>query len=194
MNKRTLWLAAILIPLGLTLATLALYAPQDVAAPINAVSEAQDLSHRYSPFVVKVSGESSPFETITFKDVGIADVSNNRSIELYELVAESLRYELDSDPERNLSSQVFYDEAAADPANHHACAGKHIYVDIWRTPGSERWGYSLWSGCGEEDNFAWREVSVSPELAESDSVDQLTAQIGRDLREAISTGCFTKAC
>jgi len=148
---------------------------------------------RYSPFVVQVEG-SAHFDTISFKDAGIADVSNDRSIALYELVAESVSLELGQSEELRLHSAVAYDEAMADPANHTACAGRHIYVDIWHATDRDTWGYSLWSGCGEEDNFAWREVNMSSMDDESAEVDALAVQIRRDLGEAIRTGCFTRAC
>lgn len=191
MQART-WLIAFAIVAALVGGLLAVTLPDTAPSPSPA-SAPTAFESRYSPFVVEVQG-SRHFDTISFKDVGIADVSNDRSIALYELVAESLSHELRQSTELRLSSSVAYDEAIADPANHTACAGRHIYVDIWRSPERNTWGYSLWSGCSEEDNFAWREVQMSSASSEDDEVLTLAARIRRDLQQAVQTGCFTKAC
>ncbi|RLB51443.1 MAG: hypothetical protein DRJ42_16805 [Deltaproteobacteria bacterium] len=146
---------------------------------------------RYSPFVVEVTGTDLPFEHITFKDVGISVAPDDQEF-IYETIAQSLSAALGADQGMSLEARVLYSEDAADPAHHRACAARHVYVDVWHSAESLKWGYSLWSGCGEDDQFAWREfAATSPDPA---SVDPLTRDIAAHLGRALATGCFTRNC
>jgi hypothetical protein len=168
------------------LACLALVAcaPGAPSAPVvpQAAGDAPSDGPLYSPFVVEV--EASPFDVISFKDVGMSLPAPDRSL-AYESLAEGLALEL-----RERQSRVRYEEDIRDPANHVACAGRHIYVDLWSN--AERLGYSLWSGCGEDDRFDWRELERQPTI-EAD-VDELSRAIATSLDTAIETGCFTRRC
>lgn len=142
----------------------------------------------YSPFVLRMSAEL-PFGRISFKDVGMSLEPEGRAL-VYEEVAQSLSHALAADPELPMSSEVLYSEAVADPASHLACGVDHIYVDVWAPQGTERWGYSLWSGCSEDDRFALREV----DRVGAEDVDALTRDIAAELRRAVTRRCFVKRC
>ncbi len=155
--------------------------------------------YHYSPFVLKVSSPNSAFKKISFKDVGLRHLDKDQATRhgFYETMAESLAYELQMNEELDMSaSRVIYDEAIVDPANHLACGSNHLYVDVWRSAEPTRWGYSLWSGCGEEDNFEWREVEFEP-ATDGDvikDVSTLSKSIMESLEQADARGCYQKAC
>ncbi|MEL6179101.1 MAG: hypothetical protein AAFS10_09110 [Myxococcota bacterium] len=145
--------------------------------------------NRYSPFTLKVS--SGPFEVVSFKDVGLMSHEPVESDPLLETIAESLSHKLTA---QGQGSQVNYSAAIMDPTNHCACESSHLYVDLWRTQASG-WGYSLWSGCGEEDQFAWREVVGVPARVDLiEQVEPLTQSILDDLSRATRRGCFRRSC
>jgi hypothetical protein len=147
---------------------------------------------RYSPFVLKVNAKDSVFKTVSFKDVGVNGVPDEERAVLYETIAESLAYGLSEDRQLSMTSSVVYDKEILDPNNHLACGSDHLYVDVWRS--KQRWGYSLWSGCGEEDNFAWKEIEYTPDADVTSEIDPLTRDILSTLRTADSKGCYQKAC
>lgn len=142
----------------------------------------------YSPFVLQMSTEL-PFQRISMKDVGMSIAPRQRN-EVYEHVAMSLSTALAADAELPMSSEVLYSAEDADPASHLACGYQRVYVDLWQPQGQERWGFSLWSGCSEEDEFAHREVQRQG----PDDVDALTRSIAHALRKAVQTRCFTQSC
>ena len=147
---------------------------------------------QYSPFVVDVSGGDLVFDQISFKDVGMSVPPEDQTF-VYETVAEALSARLTEDASMNLHGRVRYSEDAADPAHHHACAANHVYVDLWHDASIPKWGYSLWSGCGEDDQFAWRELATTgPDPV--NTVEPLTRDIVADLAHAVSAGCFTRHC
>ena len=171
-------------PTRLETAEVAEPTPQQVAA-----------APQYSPFLVAMSVDERelPFEQISFKDVGMSLPAEDRSY-VYETLANSLAHALASHDEP-LTSEVQHTPSLMDPDTHLACTAGHIYVDVWQ---SERasgptWGYSLWSGCGEDDQFAHREVPVGAGDALA-SVAPLARDIASSLRRAVETSCFTKRC
>ena len=152
--------------------------------------------HRYSPFVLSVQSGRSLFKKISFKDVGLGGVREELREEVYERMASSLATELAVETSLSMPASVIYDEAITDPANHLACGSEHLYVDVWQSEEPKRWGYSLWSGCGEEDNFAWQEVSFTPH-PEGDfdaDIEPLAKSIVASIREASQRGCYQKTC
>jgi len=184
------WLFPCLLPLVVLLGCDA-EAPGRVEAP-----KAEPAQYSYSPFVVELSGDGLPFHQISFKDVGMSLPQDTRAF-TYETIAESLSAELGSSSQP-METEVRYSEAAADPDNHRHCQGQHIYVDLWhnavsRAESSSKWGYSLWSGCGADDQFAWRELQVSGPDPVS-TVSPLTEGIADSLRDAMRTGCFQREC
>ncbi len=150
--------------------------------------------YHYSPFVVQVPQSEMVFGVITFKDVGLQRESKDPNDPVLETIAESVSYSLQSVPQLEVrQSRVEYHEEMSDPANHRSCETNHLYVDVW--DGGEKWGYSLWSGCGEEDNFAWQEVSIPPNTSSlPDRVEPLAESIAQTLAEAHDRGCYTKQC
>jgi hypothetical protein len=165
-----------------------------VGVPAGVVAEAP--KYRYSPFVLKV-GQGSVFKKISFKDVGYKlKEEEDEARQVYELIAESLAQELASEARLGLAAEVAYDEAILDPNNHVACGSEHLYVDMWHSQTPERWGYSLWSGCGEDDNFAWREIKVEGGEAGDplELVKPLTRGIVESLATASTKGCYQKSC
>ena len=146
----------------------------------------------YSPWVVRVDDERARFSEISFKDVGLLSVPAPDREGVYEAIAESLAVELGHDAALSLPGEVHYSQAMSDPSNHLSCAARHVYVDLWDATAPSRWGYSLWSGCGDEDQFAWREID-RPRDSE-DAIASLTRSIASSLRDAVRTGCYTRHC
>ncbi len=179
--------------LGLGLCALFLWGCERNNAP--APSEQKEAaSHHYSPFMLKTKDAELPFRTISFKDVGVSGVSEPNEV-LYETLAESLALELSSPDFAPLASKVVYTEELLNPDNHVSCSGKHIYVDVWSTQEPAQWGYSLWSGCSEDERFVWEQLPrpVSKEdLVES--LQPLTRSIATRLQEATHKSCFLKSC
>lgn len=135
------------------------------------------------------------FDTITFKDVGIQRASTEPNDPVLETIAESISYGIQTAPELGVQqSSVAYVEAYSDPANHRSCETEHLYVDVWNS--EQNWGYSLWSGCGEADKFAWEQVSIDPTTSDNltDRVAPLADSITRKLVSAHQHKCFEKHC
>lgn len=150
-------------------------------------------THTYSPFVVEVASASElPFDRMSFKDVGMSLGEEAQAFayeSLAESVSEALRMSVAAEA---LMSSVQYSEAITDPANHRACGSRHIYVDVWGN--AKKWGYSLWSGCGEQDQFAWQELPRPEDDDMLSAVQPLATEIARSIGKAVETGCFQKAC
>ncbi len=153
--------------------------------------EVEPHAHFYSPFALRMRTPGLPFSVISFKDVGMSIPEPDRAF-VYEGIAEGLAHALTHAGEGPMSSEVQHRLAVADPNNHLHCEGAHIYVDLWRE--TEGWGYSLWSGCGEDDEFAHRAVTASVEHVRLASLEPLTRDIADRLRDAVRTGCFTRNC
>jgi len=173
-------------------------APLQNPEPLAAVEEAQRGAEgadgpSYSPFVLHMSRPTGlPFGALSFKDVGMSLPDEERVV-AYETLAESLSLELQRRMD-DLSVEVHHTVEILDPAAHLACEGRHIYVDLWKA--GEGWGYSLWSGCGEEDEFAHEEVEPTRVAiaGTAESFEPLTREIVASLVDATRTGCFTKYC
>lgn len=148
----------------------------------------------YSPFVLDIK-DKNVFRRISFKDVG-AKLDQKHATMLYESLAEALRAELSNDPTLSMRAEVSFDKAITDPKNHLACGSDHLYIDFWRSQNPQRWGYSLWSGCGEDDNFAWKEFvyTVDKPGAPVEEIAPLAKNIVSSIKEANAKGCYQKAC
>ncbi|QDG54299.1 hypothetical protein FIV42_27200 [Persicimonas caeni] len=150
-------------------------------------------SYYYSPFVVKLAG--GKFDTVSFKDVGLDRESTDANDPLLETISHSFARKVAAHKVLGYQAEVMYDEEILDPSNHLYCGLNHLYVDIWQSSSPKRWGYSLWSGCGELDNFAWKEVPDT--VADEDLtlyVEPLTSHIVDSLAEAARSNCFQKSC
>mgnify|MGYP006296653371 CR=1 FL=1 len=148
----------------------------------------------YSPFVVQLDSEK--FDTVSFKDVGLGRESPEPNDALLETISQAFVYEVGNHTDLNYQGEVVYDERILDPANHLYCGERHLYIDVWRSESPKRWGYSLWSGCGESDNFAWQEVEVDEAKVGTltEEVSPLAESIADRLAEAESSNCFVKQC
>lgn len=158
-------------------------------------SDGAAAQYHYSPFVVHVPQSQMVFDRITFKDVGLTRDSTGADHLLLETIAESISYELQITPELGvLQSRVDYMAEYTDPTNHQACENHHLYVDLWNR--ASDWGYSLWSGCGESDNFAWEEVPASATEEEdlAERVAPMSSAIAAKLVNAHEQQCFVKKC
>jgi hypothetical protein len=150
-------------------------------------------AYYYSPFVVKLDG--GKFNTVSFKDVGLDRETTDANDPLFEMIAASFAYEISQSEALGYDAQVTYDEKILDPENHLYCGIDHLYIDVWRSTSPDRWGFSLWSGCGEIDNFAWKEVpDTSPSADPTVRVEALTSGIIEALAAAAESNCFQKTC
>ncbi|MCB9659871.1 MAG: hypothetical protein H6726_19635 [Sandaracinaceae bacterium] len=179
-------------------------APQAVETP----PASAPVEPNYSPFVVDLQGTSPaalPFHLISFKDVGMS-LPDDASRQLaYESLAEALSLELlelSSELGADMISSVRHDHRVTDPSAHLACEGGHLYVDVWRSGQDGPYGYSLWSGCGEDDRFAYNEqvplvpqaLPGSPSQPVAPSMDPLAQEIAESLEGALRRRCFQRAC
>lgn len=139
----------------------------------------------YSPFVVDVPG-AGHYDVISFKDVGMSLPDDERHA-TYEALAESVRHALGE------HAGTRHDEGAADPSQHLSCEGRHVYVDLWHQASSDTWGYSLWSGCGEDDRFALETVE-RPRADRLAELAPLARSIAASLQRAHETSCFQRRC
>lgn len=142
----------------------------------------------HSPYVVNVSG-SEYFEVISFKDVGRERFSSA----LYASFAESLALGLSTHPDLNFTVSVEYLPELLNSSAHLACEGRHVYVDLWHAEKPTRWGYSLWSGCSQESNFAWEEVAHTGNVPPGD-IRAVTSAMADTLAQAERTSCVTRRC
>ncbi len=110
-----------------------------------------------SPYLAETVdvGVSHWFQRVTFKDVGLAAGAGERETWI-RAVTHALARALDT----RLMARAHAVAEVAAPEWHHACQGRHVYVDVWRGTEPARVGFSLWRGCGAEDEFAWQEVPV----------------------------------
>ncbi|MBA2662624.1 MAG: hypothetical protein H0U74_10045 [Bradymonadaceae bacterium] len=187
-------LARTSIPAPATRGELAM-SPAAVESIASVVSVERE--HYYSPFLI-TSDSDTVFKTISFTDVGISQpMPGPVDTTLLETIAESLAKHLAASEQLHFTPQVHYDPALVDPQNHLFCEEHHLYVAVWRGFAPDRWGYSLWSGCNEEHQFAWKEV-VMPPKAEGDdlisSVTPLTESIVESLSEATRKSCYLAKC
>jgi hypothetical protein len=155
-----------------------------------------DRPHYYSPFMLKAD-DAKVFKTITFTDVGLKQPEPGPvDPVLLETIAESLAQKIAEHESLDFTPAVSYDRGLLDPANHLFCEQHHLYIALWRGYDPDRWGYSLWSGCEEEHQFAWKEIP-DPSPTGSDlvtAVEPLTQSIAETLAEATSRSCFVARC
>ncbi len=162
---------------SLLLLSLALVACKSKSEPTS--------THDYSPFAVQIAGHAA-FDVVTFKHVG------NQSLPgasfHFEAVAEALAMSFERP---NLSAEVVFDPKLTKAESHRACGAEQLYVDFWPV-GEGGWGYSLWSGCGESDRFAWEEFSSGGDATAQ--MLELASRIKTSLERADESGCYVKAC
>jgi hypothetical protein len=145
------------------------------------------------PFRLDLVGDVA-FHALTLKDVGLRRGERGADDPLLEAIAVTLASAISSDEALRVRASVAHDPSLTHPHNHLACQGRHLYVDLWRSGGA-RWGYSLWSGCGEADQFAWREIDAPFDAADlTRMTEPLARGIVTSLREAKARGCYRRTC
>jgi len=145
---------------------------------------------RYSPFAIRLDGHQT-FDVVTFKDV--SQRANDPALQVDELMAEAFSLALrESHP--GVLTEVVYEAGLLDPGNHVFCDRRHLYVDFWRTSASGKWGYSLWSGCGEDDRFAWSEVDGPAAYGLAEQIEVVVEAISRRLAVADRSACHRRQC
>ncbi len=153
----------------------------------------QDDKYFHSPFVVALGG--GEFDTVTFKDVGLPRDGDGPDEMLLEVISESFAQQIMARSDFDYDASVAYDAEVLEPSNHLHCELDHLYIDVWQSSSPERWGYSLWSGCSERQNFAWREIPAPADDSDlTNWVEPLTESITDTLAEASERGCFQKSC
>ena len=142
----------------------------------------------YSPFVVEV--KEGPFTRISFKQVGSFRGADDRT-QVFETLAESLAWALSL---KGAASHAAFTPEVADPTHHRACGGRQIYVDFWENEDAV-FGFSLWSGCGEDSRFAYEpELSLPAGGDLIGRLEPLTSRIADRLIEARENDCFDARC
>lgn len=165
-----------------------------LAAP--ATAEEPTVSKVYSPFAVELGGPGA-FSVITFEDVGMHLTGDAAASELlYETISQSVAAAIETSSALDYSATPVYEPRLLDPSQHVYCDDHHLYVALWRGFSPHRWGFSLWSGCGPDDQFAWHEV-VAPWADDVDLpslVEPLTQAVVDALGDAERTQCFQLRC
>jgi hypothetical protein len=181
-RKALLALLPVLVGVGCKDPPAAPAAPATASAP----------RFHYFPFRIELDGDHA-FRRVTFKDVGMGRKDPSPGDPLLEAIAESLSAEL-TQARAYGEASVAHDPALADPRSHLACEAHNLYVDVW-CAGPKRWGYSLWSGCGPDDRFEWREVEIPGHPRDlTELVAPLARSIAESLRKAASRGCYRRSC
>lgn len=176
---------------------LVLFAGCDEPQQAGAESAEDGATEEYhSPFYIAGEGDLY-FERITFTDVGLNAPDPGPAEPLVmEAIAESLVQQLERREALDFTGRVDYDKNLEDPAAHMHCDRQHLYVALWRGWEPDRWGYSLWSGCHEQQKFAWEEV-LDPHPDHPDVVtwvEPLVDSIVDSIEEADEEECFSAKC
>ncbi len=166
--------------------------PAPLGGPTMSAAGAPDgPTHRYSPFAIRLDGHGA-FDVVTFKDV--SRPLPDPALQTDELMAEAFAIALRATHPRVLT-EVVHEPELLDPGNHVFCDRRHLYVDFWRSgPDPARWGYSLWSGCGEDDRFAWQEVDGPAAYDLAEQIERVVDDIARRLGVADARACHQRRC
>lgn len=160
----------------------------DVEAPAAAPA------HRYSPFAIRLDGHRY-FDVVTFKDV--SQTLPDPALMTDELMAEGFALALRR-THPAVMTDVVHEPALLDPGSHVFCDRRHLYVDFWQSPAAAadgpRWGYSLWSGCGEDDRFAWQEINGPAAYGLAEQVERVVDHIASRLGVADARACHQRRC
>lgn len=163
-------------------ATAVVSTPGTITAP--------ETRHRYSPFAIRLDGHHA-FDVVTFKDVG--HPLSDPHLHVDELMAEAFAIAL-RQSHSGLLTEVVHEPALLDPRSHVFCDRRHLYVDFWQAATGSRWGYSLWSGCGEDDRFAWQEIDAPAAAELATQVERVVDDISRRLQIADGKRCHRREC
>lgn len=166
-------------------ATPTMGAPGSAAAPAAP-------THRYSPFAIRLDGHRH-FDVVTFKDV--SQRLPDPALQTDELMAEAFSIALRR-THPAVMTEVVFEPDLLDPSNHVFCDRRHLYVDFWKSPpaAGQRWGYSLWSGCGEDDRFAWQEIAGPAAYDLAEQIERVVDHIAERLSVADGKACHQRRC
>lgn len=134
----------------------------------------------YSPFAVQTDSLS-----ISFKDVGLRLEPQHRAAVL-EAIAGGTAATLGATPSHRPDW--------TQPAWHRQCRRQHVYVDVWRSPGPDRLGFSLWRGCSAADKVAHVERVTATRAFEDDQGLQRATAFGATIGEAIAACTAARSC
>lgn len=148
------------------------------------------MSSRYSPFAIRLSGHTW-FDVVTFKDV--SQKRSDPELQIDEQIAEAVSLALRG-THPSVMTEVIHEPRLTKAESHVFCDQRHLYVDYWQTGVPGRWGYSLWSGCGEDDRFAWQEVAGQAASDLGQQIDLVTQQISETLAAADAKACHQREC
>ncbi len=167
-------------------------APGASAHEAGAAAAADAPTHRYSPFAIRLDGHRY-FDVVTFKDV--SRPLPDPELQTDELMAEGFALALRR-THPAVMTDVVHEPGLLDPGNHVFCDRRHLYVDFWRSPpgAQSRWGYSLWSGCGDDDRFAWQEIDGPAAYGLAEQVDRVVGHIADRLSLADGEACHQRRC
>ena len=186
-----LWIALVVAIVLSTSCAPAAAPPEHAPTAAAQVAATDPTATPYSPWTVEVEGVPA-FDHISFKDVGLRP----GDAWVHEVLASGLAEELMTLAPEPIAATVTFDPVYADPAHHVACGDAHVYVDVWHSESPDRLGYSLWSGCEEDAQFAWRELPMTTvDLDDAaTTLAPLTQHIASALGDALETGCFRRTC
>jgi hypothetical protein len=134
----------------------------------------------YSPFAVQTEALS-----ISFKDVGLRVAPDQRAAVL-EAIAGGVASQLGATP----SHRPDWTRKAW----HRQCRREHVYVDLWRSPGPDRLGFSLWRGCSADDKVAHVEQPTAPRAFEDAQGLQRATRFGATIGAAIQACTAARSC
>lgn len=136
----------------------------------------------YSPFGVHAHTRRA--QTISFKDVGLRLPEAQRTVVL-EAIAEAVATRLEGHAEHHPDW--------ATEGWHGQCRSEHLYVDLWRSPGPDRLGFSLWQGCSADDQLMSHELPTVPAAFEGPDWIEHASKLGEAVGEAVGR-CGAGAC
>ena len=173
---------ALTVAFGATAAALHRRPPTPAAAPAPPAPSA------YLSVGVQVEAEHW-FQRVSFKDVGLSTPDRATRDDLVEAIAEGVAMSLSP----ALSAHSMHADELANPAWHRTCQASHVYVDVWQSVEPDRIGFSLWRGCGDEDQFGWQEMSVDRATLRGAGWAAAAMRVGQAIGAALTT-CGAATC
>lgn len=137
-------------------------------------------AHVYSPFAVLTPGIS-----VSFKDVGLKVEPAERAA-ILEAIAAGVA--------ASLAAEEVHRPEWALPGWHRQCRGAHVYVDLWRSAGPDRLGFSLWQGCSADDRLAHVELPTVTSAFEVGDALARAGNFGEAIGDAIRSCTARPGC
>lgn len=161
----------------------------------SAVDDSESTPPYYSAFGVKVR-HNEHFDLISFKDVGLDRSDPKPNGPFLEALAQALAYRFDTHDSLAADARLVYNESLADPEEHTYCEKDRLYVDLWHSSAPSRFGFSLWSGCSNNQRFEKTEMpGPSIDKAPPENVvEPIAKEIVDSVQSAERRDCYKKAC